>query len=100
MQLATLQADGSSLDENSLRMFAEKLRETPVHPDIEKILAFFSDIEPLEIIEKTLSYIISREQFENSERIGYDEDELHNMLEAYTHEQKQSSGNKKRKRRR
>jgi ATP-dependent RNA helicase DeaD len=100
MQLATLRIEGGSVDDEAIRMLRERLDETAVHPQIDRILEGFSDMDRLAFARKALSYMLECESFGGGERLGYNEEELEAMLEAYQREQRESGAGKKRKRRR
>ncbi len=100
MQLATLQVEGGSLDEEAIRRLRERLDETAIHPQIDRILEGFTEMDHVSFVKKALSYILECENFAGGERLGYNEAELEAMLEAYEREQKASGNGKKRKRRR
>jgi len=100
MQLATLQVDGASVDDETIRLLHERLEETAVHPQIDRILEGFSDMDQLQFVRKALSYMIECEDFSGSSRLGYDEDELEQMLSEYEAQQRSAGPGKKRRRRR
>ncbi|WP_456392567.1 DEAD/DEAH box helicase [Nitratifractor sp.] len=100
MQLATLQIEGGSFDAEAIRRLRERLDETAIHPQIDRILEGFAEMDHVSFVKKALSYILECENFTGGERLGYNEAELEAMLEAYEREQKASGNAKKRKRRR
>jgi ATP-dependent RNA helicase DeaD len=99
MRLATLHAGGGISEKDILRL-AERIRETPLHPDIDRILHVLSDMDQAVFIQKAISYILENGTSHDGYRIGYDEDELDRLLEEYEREQRRGNASKKRKRRR
>jgi len=99
MQLATLKTQGG-VDEQEILRLAERLRETPLHPDIDRILKILADMDQGTFIQKALSYILEHESLGEGGRIGYDESELDSLLEEYEREQRRNGQTKKRRRRR
>ena len=100
MQLATLQVDGGTVDDEAVRLLHERLEETAVHPQIERILEGFTDMDHLTFVKKALSYMMECEDFTGSCRLGYDEEELERLLSEYEHQQRSANTGKKRRRRR
>ena len=98
MQLSTIDIEGS-YDTQELKRVADKIRDIEIDSDIDAILAEMSDMEQSEFIKKALSYIIKREKVGSSSTIGYNEDELENMISDYEREQRRSKSGKKKKRR-
>ncbi len=98
MQLSTIDIEGS-YDKNELKIVAEKIKETEIDSDIDTILSEMSDMEQGEFIKKALSYIIKREKIGSSSTIGYNEDELEDMISDYEREQKRNKSSKRKKRR-
>ncbi len=102
MQIATLQMEGGEVDNETIRLLHERLDETAIHPQIDRVLQGFTDMDQVTFVKKALSFIMECENFEGrgTHRIGYNEEELEAMLEEYQREQKQSPSGKRRKRRR
>ncbi len=95
MQLSTIKVE-HSLGDDDINILAQRLDETAIHPQIDKVLSILSDMEQATFIKKALSYILEREVFSDN-KIGYDENELESMLNSYEKEQK---GSKKRRKKR
>ncbi|ADV46511.1 DEAD/DEAH box helicase [Nitratifractor salsuginis] len=101
MKLATLQVAGSgSIGDEQIEMLSQKLQETALHPMVDQVLAKMSDMDQSTFIKKAISYILETEEFDESDRIGYDEEELEALLGEFEATQRQSKSGKKRKRRR
>jgi ATP-dependent RNA helicase DeaD len=101
MKLATLQVSGGgSIGDEQIEMLSQKLQETALHPMVDQVLARMSDMDQGTFIKKAISYILETEEFDESDRIGYDEEELEAMLGEFEATQRQSKSGKKRKRRR
>ena len=100
MRLATLAVEGGSIGEEQIEMLSQKLQETALHPLVDQVLAKMADMDQATFIKKAISYILETEDFDESDRIGYDEDELEKMLSDYEVTQRQNPPSKKRRRRR
>jgi ATP-dependent RNA helicase DeaD len=100
MKLATLQVSGGgSIGDEQIEMLSQKLQETALHPMVDQVLARMSDMDQGTFIKKAVSYILETEEFDESDRIGYDEAELEAMLGEFETAQRQSKSGKRRKRR-
>ncbi len=95
MQLSTIKVE-HSLGDDDINILAQRLDETAIHPQIDKVLSILSDMEQATFIKKALSYILEREVFSDN-KIGYDENELESMLNSYEKEQKVSKKRRKRR---
>ncbi len=95
MQLSTIKVE-HSLGDDDINILAQRLDETAIHPQIDKVLSILSDMEQATFIKKALSYILEREVFSDT-KIGYDENELESMLNSYKKEQKVSKKRRKRR---
>jgi len=99
MRLATLEVAGGELDGEAVRLLKERLDETAVHPQIERLIEGINEMDHLEFVKKALSYMMECESFSGSNRIGYNESELEAMIENYEREQREQKPRKRRKRR-
>ena len=98
MQLSTIDIEGA-YDESELKLVADKIKNTSIDPNIDTVLTQMSDMEQGEFIKKALSYIIKKEKLGSSLTLGYNEDELEEMISDYEREQKRGKSLKKRKKR-
>ena len=98
MQLSTIDIDGG-YDPQELKSIANKIKNTQIDSDIDAILSEMSDMEQGEFIKKALSYIVKREKVGSVSTLGYNADELEDMISDYEQEQRRNK-NAKRKRRR
>jgi len=100
MRLETLQAGGETLSQESIDFMMQKLDETAIHPEIDKILRSLSNMDQVTFIKKALSYMISQEENSMGVQIGYDESDVKSMMFDHQKEQKHTGSNKRKKRRR
>ncbi len=101
MRLDTLVVGDGSISQESIDFMLEKLEETAIHPNIDKVLQSLSHMDQGVFIKKALSYMLSQEQSSSSGfQIGYDASEVKKLLQEHQDEQKQTGSNKRKKRRR
>ncbi len=100
MQLATLEMGEGAVDDEAIRLLQERLDETAIHPQIDRILSGFTEMDQLTFAKKALSYMLECEDFTTGRRLGYDEEELERLLSEYEHRQRSATTAKKRRRRR
>ncbi len=98
MQLSTIDIDGG-YDSQELKIVAQKIKDTEIDPDIDTILSEMSDMEQGEFIKKALSYIVKREKVGSASTLGYNEDELEDMISDYEREQRLNKSSKRKRRR-
>jgi len=100
MRLDTLQMEDSSTTDESVELLMQKLDETAILPNIDMVLSLLSNIDQGKFIKKALSYMLSKEPSAENVKIGYTQNEVDDMMCEYIGEQKHTTSNKKRKRRR
>ena len=100
MRLATLEVQGGSVGAEQIEMLSQKLQETALHPLVDQVLAQMAEMDQATFIKKAISYILETEAFDESDRIGYDEEELERLLDDYESSQRHNTSSRKRRRRR
>ena len=98
MQLSTIDIDGG-YDSQESKIVAQKIKDTEIDPNIDTILSEMSDMEQGEFIKKALSYIVKREKVGSASTLGYNEDELEDMISDYEREQRLNKSSKRKRRR-
>jgi len=91
---------GGSVGAEQIEMLSQKLQETALHPLVDQVLAQMAEMDQATFIKKAISYILETEAFDESDRIGYDEEELERLLDDYESSQRQNTSSRKRRRRR
>jgi len=103
MRLETITGEGG-VDERTIEFVLEALEETAIHPEIDRVLAALAHLDQATFIKKALSYMLEQVQggMGGEGQIGFDQDSVDSMMNAYVTEQKQTtkSNTKKRRRRR
>jgi ATP-dependent RNA helicase DeaD len=83
MELSTIEITENQFSKETIRQIKTTIKNTPVHPDIEKVISEMADMNQMEFITKSLSYIISHQMRLKNGKIGYDEVELSRKIEEY-----------------
>jgi len=99
MRLATLQG-GEGLDDSGKEYLAEQIRNIHIHNDAADMLVYMNDMDKAMLLEKLMSRIIGQEQKNFGSQIGFDQDEVDQMMQGYTSEKKASRGNNRRRKQR
>ena len=99
MRLDTLQGSGG-VSQESIDFLVQKLDETLIHTDIDRLLSSLSKMDQTTFIKKALSYMIAQEPSTTGNQIGYCQADVSGMMEDYQDEQRYTGSNKKKKRRR
>jgi len=97
LQLATLELQ-NSLEQEQIDMFKEKLQETAIHPLANKIIEDLKEIKQEDFLKRAISYILETSNFEFGNRIGYNQDELDELLVEYETQEKQKRFKKSKRR--
>jgi ATP-dependent RNA helicase DeaD len=100
MRLDTLQTGDGAISQESIDFLIQKLEETAIHPQIDRVLQSLSDMDQATFIKKALSSLLSKEQRSMGSQIGYDESDVEKLLFEHQNEQKHTGSNKRKKRRR
>jgi len=100
MRLDMLEVGYGNISQESIDFMMQKLDETAIHPDIDKVLQSLSSMDQSTFIKKALSHMISQEQNSLGFQIGYSQSDVDNMLNNHHQEQKNTGSNKRKKRRR
>lgn len=99
MQLATIK-DDTGIDRAGMEYLAEKIRETPIHPNALILLDYLHEMDQKLLLEKLLSQLIEKEQSNIGTQIGFDQESVDDMMQEYESEQKETrKKNRSRKRR-
>ncbi|MEY3002289.1 MAG: hypothetical protein RLZZ428_664 [Pseudomonadota bacterium] len=98
MRLATINNGG--LDDNQREYLVEKIRDIEVAPEVASLMNSFGEMDQRLLLEKLFSYVIEKEQQNMGSQIGFDQESVDEMMEAYVCEQKTTRNTNRRKKRR
>jgi len=99
MRLATIQG-GDGLDDESIEYLADQIRAVSVHNEAQRVIEALGEIDKEVLLEKLVSAVIEKEQYNVGSQIGFDQHRVDEMLESYENEQKATRNNNRRKKRR
>lgn len=99
IQLATIQTDEQN-DQKNMGSLADFVSRIEVDHRAAGLLEHLRNLDKKILLEKLLSYLIVRESVDESTIIGYDEEDVEEMMQSYIEEQKETrKSNRRRKRR-
>ncbi|MBD3789624.1 MAG: DEAD/DEAH box helicase [Campylobacterales bacterium] len=99
MLLSTIEGD-EGINEEGREYLAEQIRDIPVHPDAANMIAYMGEIDQKLLLEKLMSRLIEQERHMVTEQIGFDQEMVEDMMQAYVEEKKATRVNNRRKKRR
>jgi ATP-dependent RNA helicase DeaD len=99
MRLATLQG-GEGLDEAGREYLAEQIRDIHIHSDAAQMVAYMKEMDKELLLEKLMSKLMQQEKQNIGTQIGFDQETVDEMMNAYVGEQRASRNNNRRRKRR
>ncbi|MBL0721494.1 MAG: DEAD/DEAH box helicase [Sulfurovum sp.] len=97
MKLATIE-DNSNIDNASIDEIAYKIRNSEIHPNVDKLLNNLQDMEHGLFLRKIASMIINRE-YKSSPVLGLDKNMVNQIMDNYSNGKTSSNGSNRRRRR-
>jgi len=97
MKLATIE-DNSHIDSSSIDDIAYKIRNSEVHPNVDKLLHTLKDMDHTLFLRKIASMVIDKEH-KSSNRIGLDKEMVEKMMDNYKDDKKLPNSNNRRRKR-
>jgi len=97
MKLATIE-DNSHIDSSSIDDIAYKIRNSEVHPNVDKLLHTLKDMDHTLFLRKIASMVIDKEH-KSSNIIGLDKEMVEKMMDNYKDDKKLPNSNNRRRKR-
>ena len=98
MRLATLKGN-DGLDDTGREYLAEQIRDIHIHTDAADMVAYMGDMDKEMLLEKLISRLIGQEQQNVGSQIGFDQNQVDEMMEGYQGQQKATRNNNRRRKR-
>ncbi len=99
MQLATIQ-DSSNIDKERMAYLAGQVKDTQINPHAKELLKYLDSLDQKVLLEKLLSRLIEDEKQSTGTQIGFDQEHVDDMMQAYMDEQKETRKKNRRQKRR
>ena len=100
MRLATMENGGSGLRDEAVENLADKIYNSEIHPEIEKIMDSLTGMDQAQLLKKVLSMVVNSDNSMLGDRIGLDQNMVDEMMGDYLGDQKVTRKNNRRKKRR
>lgn len=99
MQLATIQ-DGGELDRGGMTYLAEEIKDMQINPHAEELMKYLGEIDQKVLLKKLLSRLIEEKKVSIGTQIGFDQERVDDMMQAYIDDQKETRKKNRRSKRR
>ncbi|HFS85309.1 MAG TPA: DEAD/DEAH box helicase, partial [Epsilonproteobacteria bacterium] len=99
MQLATIEVEGGNNDAN-FAYLSEFIGDIEIENSAGKLMQHLETMDQNILLEKLLSYLIGTRKSDSISVIGFDEDDVEEMLQSYEEEQKEARKTNRRRKRR
>ncbi len=88
MELAVLLQESDSLNSEDIISFKSNLLTLETHKNIDEILEVFKDVDREILLQKLLTYVLSKEKFGSEKIIGYNENDVNSLYNKFIQDEK------------